>query len=676
MTIGIEANRLIHEASPYLLQHANNPVDWYPWGEEAFQKAREEDKPIFLSIGYSTCHWCHVMERESFEKEEVAQRMNEAFINIKVDREERPDIDNVYMSVCQILTGSGGWPLTIIMTPEQKPFFAGTYLPRSSQYGRMGMMELIPKIETTWKEKREDVLKSAQEIGELLNKNEGRKWHNDTLDIDSEKQKSQINKILKRAYQDLEYGFDEKMGGFGGAPKFPTSHRLLYLLRYWKETNNYDALNMVNHTLNHMRMGGIFDQVGFGFHRYSTDERWLLPHFEKMLYDQALMIITFIEAYQATKEEKHKETAQEIIEYVMRDLMDDGGAFYSAEDADSEGEEGKFYVWTEKEIDDVLEEKAEYVKKFFGISEKGNFHDEATGKMTGKNILYLDREDKLLMIDKSKLNALRITLLKAREQRIRPALDDKILVDWNGLMIAALAMAGRVFNKNEYTLQAIKACDFILQGRGDLLMHRYCKGKWDIPGHLDDYAFLIFGLIELYEATFDENYLNEAAKLTNETIELFWDKQSAGFFFTSSQGEKLIVRKKEIYDGAIPSGNSIMLINLLKLTGLMENDEFAQKGNQIINFFFNEIKDHPTGYTQMLCGIYYAYGNSGEITIQGDFQNSNTKHMMHSLFVEYLPHIIIKLEKNQNVTPMATLCFNKACRTPTNNVNDILQQLQ
>lgn len=678
MTIEKTANRLIDETSPYLLQHAHNPVEWYPWGDEAFRKAKDENKPIFLSIGYSTCHWCHVMEKESFERREVAELMNKTFISIKVDREERPDIDSVYMSVCQILTGSGGWPLTIIMTPDQKPFFAGTYIPRTSQYGRMGMMELVAKIQNLWKEKKQNVLNSADEIQELLKKNEQRKWQNKTLVTNNNEINEEIQWILKRTYQDLEYAFDDNMGGFGGAPKFPTPHRLLFLLRYWRETGNYDAIHMVNKTLNRMRMGGIYDQVGFGFHRYSTDGNWFLPHFEKMLYDQALLTITYLEAYQATKEETHRETAMEIIEYVVRDLQDDKGGFYSAEDADSEGIEGKFYLWSEDELENLLGSKAIYTKQFFGTTPQGNFRDEATGETTGENVLYLDGDDKLLMIDKSKINNIRQTLLNYREQRERPSLDDKILVDWNGLMIGALAIAGRSLNREDYLKHAEKACNFILESleKNNSLFHKYCKGKWDIDANLDDYSFLIYGLIELYQGTFNERYLKMAAKLTNDTIEFFWDHESAGFFFTSSNSERLIVRKKELYDGALPSGNSIMLLNLLKLSGLLENENYMDKVNEMINFFFEEIKEHPTGYTMMLCGIYLAYGNSGEITIQGDSKSLDTKDMVQNLYLEYLPHIVMKMKEEKNMRPTATLCYNKTCRQPTHNIKEIINQLQ
>ncbi|MFZ7120754.1 MAG: thioredoxin domain-containing protein [Eubacteriaceae bacterium] len=680
MTIGIEANRLIQETSPYLLQHAYNPVDWYPWGEKAFHKAKVEDKPIFLSIGYSTCHWCHVMERESFEDNEVATLMNDTFVNIKVDREQRPDIDSVYMSVCQILTGSGGWPLTIIMTPDQKPFYAGTYIPKTSKFKIIGMMELIPRINKLWKENRKSILQSSNEILDLLNNNENKKWESKNTLINNNVYEDEIEDVFKKTYQDLEYSFDHLKGGFGDAPKFPTPHKLLFLLRYWKKTNNPDALDMVNKTLYNMRMGGIFDQIGFGFHRYSTDSDWLLPHFEKMLYDQALMTIVYVEAYQATKEEIYKETAQEMLEYVMRDLIEDNGCFYSAEDADSEGEEGKFYIWTEEEINSTLKEKLEYAKEYFNIKKEGNYYDESIREKTGKNILHLDREDKLFMIDKNKIKEIRKNLFNVRNNRIRPGLDDKILTDWNGIMIAAFSMAGRVFNNKEYINTAKKACDFFMKSidQNNGLLHSYCKGKWDNTSSLDDYAFLIWGLIELYEVTFEENYLKQAINLTNEAIKLFWDQHGAGFFLTSIKGEKLILRKKEIYDGAIPSGNSIMLSNLLKLSSLVENEKLLNKANKMVKYFINEIKEYPQGYTQMICGLYYAFGDSGEITITGELKETETIEIMKKLWLEYFPNVVIKLNTMDKVDhkPYATLCLNKTCGIPTRNVNYIISQLQ
>jgi len=462
-------NRLIHEKSPYLLQHAANTVDWYPWCDEAFEKARKEDKPVFLSTGYSTCHWCHVMAHESFEDPDVAALMNETFVSVKVDREERPDIDGIYMTVCQIITGGGGWPLTIIMTPDKKPFFAGTYIPKEDRYGRAGMMSLINKIKKLWKESHYDILITAEDFTETLEKLEAK-----------EKGENLDEKHLKKTYEQLAARFDHIYGGIGRAPKFPTPHNLLFLLRYWKRYDEPMALEMVEKTLKFMRLGGIYDHVGYGFHRYSTDDRWFLPHFEKMLYDQALLAMVYTEAFQATGKEEYKHTACEIFAYVLRDMTSPEGGFYSAEDADSEGVEGKFYLRTEEEILKILgKEDGEFFTGIYNVTKDGNFNEE----VSGGNILYLKKplyetalHMKISEKDlREKLEKSRKKLFKEREKRIHPFKDDKILTDWNGLMIAALAKGAQVFDEEEYLHGALKATDFIFnhmhkEGR---LFHRY-----------------------------------------------------------------------------------------------------------------------------------------------------------------------------------------------------------
>ena len=583
-------NRLKNEKSPYLLQHADNPVDWYPWGEEAFEKAAREDKPILLSIGYSTCHWCHVMEHESFEDPEVAKLMNETFVSIKVDREERPDIDNVYMTVCQLLSKGGcGWPLNIIMTPDKKPFFAGTYIPKESRFGRIGMVELVPRIKEVWKDKREEVLKSADSITEAVKKATGLTEGSSGRDL--------TPAALTLGYNQLLGRFDETNGGFGTAPKFPTPHNLLFLLRYWKRTGDEQALSMVEATLGGMRKGGVYDHVGYGFHRYSTDPRWFLPHFEKMLYDQAMLALVFTEAYQATGKKEYEDTARQIFTYVMRDMTSPEGGFYSAEDADSEGEEGKFYVWTEDEITGVLgKDDAELIIKTYNVEESGNFSEEASGEKTGSNILYLKKPLPELArsfgmsadefegrIDKS-----RKKLFDVREKRVHPHKDDKILTDWNGLMIAALSKGASVFSDPLYSDAAKRAADFVLgkmtDGKGRLL-HRWRDGEAGIGGSIDDYSFFIWGLLELYESTFDIKYLKAALDLQTEMTGLFWDDKNGGFYFTSHDAEELITRHKEIYDGAIPSGNSVAMLNLLRIgriTGDAAYDEMACKARESV----------------------------------------------------------------------------------------------
>jgi uncharacterized protein YyaL (SSP411 family) len=538
-----ETNRLSREKSPYLFQHASNPVDWYPWGEEAFKKAKKEDLPIFLSIGYSTCHWCHVMEKESFEDKDVARLMNEHFVSIKVDREERPDIDNVYMKICQMITGRGGWPLTILMTPDKKPFFAGTYLPKRRRFNQIGMMDLIPRIGELWKTQRRDLLASAEKIVLALGQQS------------SQSSAGRINEsALNLAFQQLIRGFDAHYGGFSQAPKFPTPHNISFLLRYWKRTGNDSALHMVDKTLQALQTGGIFDHLGYGFHRYSTDGSWLLPHFEKMLYDQALLAIAYTECHSATKNDLYRKTAEKIFSYVLRDMTSTNGAFYSAEDADSEGEEGKFYTWQWRELETQLgDEGLKLASEVFNVQKSGNFSDEATGTKTGANILHLTQslddiasELKISVKDlEKKMESLRKKLFAIREKRERPLRDDKILTDWNGLMIAALAIASRAFHRQDYREAANKASDFIISNmrlKDGQLLHRHREGESKILAYADDYAFLIWGQIELYEASFEERHLRDAIALQDTFISHFWDEKDGAFFFTSASIDPLFVR--------------------------------------------------------------------------------------------------------------------------------------
>ena len=529
-------NRLAKESSPYLLQHKNNPVDWYPWGDEAFQKALELNRPIFLSIGYSTCHWCHVMEEESFEDEQVAQLLNDNFISIKVDREERPEIDHLYMTVCQVMTGKGGWPLTIIMTPDKYPFFAGTYFPKKGRMGRPGMIELLPAISDAWVNKKDELIQSANQIKKYL------------IDSNNKELGDQLNqKILTNTNSQFINRYDKTHGGFGTKPKFPSPHNLIYLLRYHNMSGDKTSLLMVEKTLQEMRLGGIFDHVGFGFHRYSTDTEWILPHFEKMLYDQAMLTLAYTEAYQITNNQLYKDTAEEILYYVQRNMTDKRGGFYSAEDADSEGEEGLFYLWTIDEIKNILSNvESELLINTYGLNKEGNYDDEATGNRTEKNILYLKEPINNIEL-KNRLNQIIKKLYQARKKRIHPLKDDKILTDWNGLMIAAYAKAGDVFNSDDYIQQAEKSAQFILKNLTDnngRLLKRYRNGNAGVDAHLDDYAFFIWGLLELYEATFNVTYLAEAIQLSNIMVDEFWDVTNGGFFLGGENSEKLIVRAK------------------------------------------------------------------------------------------------------------------------------------
>ncbi|MCL5027452.1 MAG: thioredoxin domain-containing protein [Bacteroidetes bacterium] len=681
-------NRLIKEQSPYLLQHSYNPVNWYPWNDEAFEKAIEEDKPIFLSIGYSTCHWCHVMEKESFEDDEVAKLMNEVFVSIKVDREERPDIDGIYMNVCQMLTDSGGWPLTIIMTPDKKPFFAGTYFPKESRFGRIGMLELVPRIKELWSSKRDEIISSANEITSALINSSNAK---DEIKIDE--------KVFDKAFDEFNRRFDHQFGGFGSAPKFPTPHNFLFLLRYWKRNNNHDALNIVEKSLHEIRNGGIFDHIGFGFHRYSTDREWLVPHFEKMLYDQALLAIAYTEIYQVTQNEFYKKTAEEIFTYVLRDITSPDGGFYSAEDADSEGEEGKFYLWSEEEIKSILKEDSNLFIKIFGVEEDGNWIDQMHGGRNGANILHLKKnlKDSAVGLNLSfdeleqKIKRARIKLFDHREKRIHSFKDDKILTDWNGLMISALAKAAQTFNNKQYLTTAEKAMEFILarmKSEDGKLLHRFRKGVAGIPANLDDYSFIVSAMIDLYESSFNTKYLKKAFELNDIMIKHFWDEKDGGFFFTSDDSEQLLSRQKEIYDGAIPSGNSVAILNLLRLSKISGNTEYEKKASRIIKTFSKTINSSPSSFTQFLVALDFAFGPSFEIVISGEKNSVDTMEMLETLNKHYLPNKIVILNSasdkeikliapftvNQEQVEHKTtvyVCKNYECKMPITKKDDL-----
>ncbi len=605
------SNRLADEQSPYLLQHKDNPVDWYPWSDEAFEKAGEEDKPVFLSIGYSTCHWCHVMERESFEDEEVASLMNDAFVSVKVDREERPDVDGVYMTACQMMTGHGGWPLTVIMTPDKKPFHVATYVPKASRFGRIGMVELIPRIADAWTNRREEVLDAAEKVAASLRASSS-----------PASGKEPGPDALEEAYLALRQRFDDEHGGFGSAPKFPSPHNLLFLLRHWKRTGTDDALGMVERTLDHMRRGGIYDHVGFGFHRYSTDRRWLLPHFEKMMYDQALLAASYVEAWQATGRPLFRRTANEIFTYALRDMTSPEGAFFSAEDADSEGREGLFYLWTTDQVREILsDEDADYVIDTFNLAEEGNFEDEATGRRTGENVPYLGRAVEEVE-DAERFERMRRRLFEARENRIRPGRDDKVLTDWNGLMIAALSKASAAFDAVPYADAARTAAAFLLEAMKDengRLLHRYRNGEAAVQGMIDDYAYLVWGLIELYEATFEIRFLREARALMDVQIEDFWDEEEGGFFVTAHDAETLIMRQKELHDGALPSANAVSVLNMLRLARLTGNTALEDRAASVFRAAAAGIDRMPAGFAGMLSALQFALGPSAEVVIaQGD----------------------------------------------------------
>ncbi|MEA3337379.1 MAG: thioredoxin domain-containing protein [Chloroflexota bacterium] len=690
------SNRLSLEMSPYLLQHASNPVDWYPWGEQAFARARQEDKPIFLSIGYSTCHWCHVMEEESFSDPEVARLMNETFVSIKVDREERPDIDNLYMVVCQMLSQSCGWPLNIIMTPDKKPFFATTYMPRETRFGRPGMLEIIPRVQAAWTAERQQVIDSAEQITAVLQQA--------SL---SQPGQNLGEETLQAAYDQFAGRFDETWGGFNVEPKFPSPHNLLFLLRYWQRSGDQQALAMVEQTLQSMRRGGVFDQVGYGFHRYSTDRQWKLPHFEKMLYDQAMLAMAYTEAFQATGDPHYQQVAREIMTYLLRDMTSPEGGFYSAEDADSEGEEGKFYLWSEQELFDLLgPQDAELAMRLFNTAPEGNFIEQATGQPTGSNVLHLNADLLELADDlqpsqaefETRLERIRRQLLSARETRVRPLKDDKILTDWNGLMIAALAKAGAAFGDPFYADQARRAADFLLanlrneQGR---LYHRYRDRQAGIPATLDDYAFLVWGLLELHETTQDVAFLKAALDLNQEMLDHFWDAQSGGLFLTADDGEALLVRQKQLFDGAIPAGNSVAMSNLLRLARITADATLEEKAADLLAAIAGTVAGSPAGFGQLLSGLDFALGPSYEVVIAGVPGAADTEAMLTALRETFVPNKVVLLRPEGVETPeiseiapyvddyyslggqaTAYVCLNYICEQPTTDVDTMLAHLE
>jgi uncharacterized protein YyaL (SSP411 family) len=610
------------------------------------------------------------MERESFENHEVAELLNDAFVCIKVDREERPDIDNTYMRVSQLMTGRGGWPLTILLTPDKRPFFAATYIPRENRFGRVGLKELIPTIQKTWTTKRHDVYDLAE------------------------------------AYLNLSDNFDERDGGFGGAPKFPSPQRLIFLLRYWKRTGKGKALRMVEETLGAMRRGGIYDHVGFGFHRYSTDREWRVPHFEKMLYDQAMLTIAYVEAFQVTGMEEYEETAREILSYVLRDMKDSAGGFYSAEDADIGGEEGIFYLWTDDEIRLQLPlDEAEFVINVLNVTKNGNFEEESTRRKMGKNILHHTKPFRTIAHDqnvsvkelKERWEKARVTLYTARESRVHPSKDDKILVDWNGLMIVALAKASQAFNSIQYMDAAKGAVNFVFENMLDTqgrLLHRYREGEAAIPGFLNDYAFLIWGLLELYETTFEVKYLKHAISFNEDMIRHFWDEKEGGFYFSAKDAENVLVRNKEIHDGAYPSGNSIATYNLLRLARMTGKTEYEAKAAQMLQTFSDSVSQAPAAHTSLMNALDFALGPSYEVVVVGKRQNQDTKGMLNELKTRFIPNKIVLFRPAEEEYPeiakyaeftrdlsslegkaTAYVCRNYQCDFPTILKEEMLRSL-
>lgn len=650
MTFTKESNRLINEKSPYLLQHANNPVDWYPWSNEAFQKAKAENKPVFLSIGYSTCHWCHVMAHESFEDDSVAKILNEKFISIKVDKEERPDIDSIYMNVCQMLTGSGGWPTSIFMTPEQKPFFAGTYFPKESRMGMIGFTDLLLSISKKWVENKTELAEASNEILKALNEY---KIEKPTISED----------LVGDAVVIFKKIFDETYGGFGNAPKFPSPHNLMFLISYYNHKNDQMAMNMVEKTLSQMYKGGIFDHIGFGFSRYSTDRYFLVPHFEKMLYDNALLMLSYTMAYDITKNKLYKTIAQKTADYCLRELCHPDGGFYCAQDADSDGVEGKYYAFDYEELTELLgNDIGEKFNEYYGITRKGNFEGKNIPNLLSQNELKSDFEEYLPLI------------YQYRKTRTSLHLDDKILTSWNSLIISAFAVMYRVFGDDKYIEVAKKSCRFIEKNlsHGDNLFVSYRNGKVSSNGFLDDYAFYIYALVNMYEATLENDYLEKAIVLNNKTLDAFYDKENGGFFLYGEDSEQLISKPKETYDGAIPSGNSVMAYNLIKLLALTNDSHLETILKNHINFMSSATADFPTGNSfYLLSLLMYIYPQKNIVCVLNSQTDKEKLKFPLNSNVKVLDNPTDEYKLLNNKTTFY-VCENYSCKPPTNKLEDVL----
>jgi hypothetical protein len=690
-------NQLINETSPYLLQHAHNPVNWYPWGPEALQLSKDTGKPIFLSVGYSSCHWCHVMEHESFESEDVAAILNEHFISIKVDREERPDVDEIYMAAVQAMTGSGGWPMSVFLTPDLKPFFGGTYFPKEDKYGRPGFITLIKRIHEAWSTQKDKLVESADQLVDHIEK---------SLAGSVGEPRQGTTTIIQNAAVELGQRFDPVNGGFGDAPKFPSSPSIGLLLREFARTGQKELLHQATFTLDSMVHGGMYDHLGGGFSRYSTDEEWLVPHFEKMLYDNAQLVQVYLEAYQVTGDRFYRKVVEETLTYILRDMTDENGGFYSAEDADSEGEEGKFYIWSHKEIMDVLGQDAGTIFcTYYNVKEGGNFSSHETYHV-GLNILHTPISDaqvaSVLKISEQELadelSRSKKTMLDHRSKRIRPGLDDKILTSWNGMMLSGFAQAYQVLGNQEYLDAALKCADFILTEmvKDDELLRTHRKGVSHLPAYLDDYAFLIVALMDVYEASFDTRWIQAAEQLTETMIAKFWDDEQSIFYFTSEEHKNLIVRTKPTYDGATPSGNSMATYALLRLSKFVDNATYYDKANALLEAHYTQMNQFSSAYLKMILALDFLLYPPKEIAVVGNIAAKETQELLQAARSNFIPNKILasydpnlpdadtiqeiipllkakKLVKNK---PGAYVCKNFACQKPVNDVDQLLKQLE
>ena len=677
----LKANALINELSPYLLQHAYNPVEWMPWSDSTFEKAITEEKPVFVSIGYATCHWCHVMEHESFEDLEIAELLNRDFIAIKVDREERPDIDAALMEMCQAMTGHGGWPLTVFMTPDKLPFFAGTYFPKESIPNRIGFKDVLLRIAEGWKQERDAIISSGKEIVSQLSNHH---IQSQLGEIPSD--------IFEKADGLFHERYDMEYAGFGTAPKFPSPHHLIYLLRRAHFTKNEDLAKMAMQTLKNMSLGGMKDHIGYGYHRYSTDKQWLVPHFEKMLYDQAMILQAMTEAWLYSKDEAFKRYAEEIVLYVQSRLAAPHGGWYCAEDADSEGEEGTYYLFTEKELSEILnEDEFNLAKTCFHISQEGNFVDEAKRTLTGKNILslFLDESQKTLHGDV--YESMRLKCLAYRDKRIPPLLDDKILTDWNALMIQAMSYAGRSFSKPEWIHLSEKAYSFIKESMldGNVLLHRYRNGEASIKAMADDHAFLMLAVLELYVSTGNETYIHDCINLSDAFAENF--VEDGGRITLADHHELSFHKYASAYDGAIPSSTSLAIMTYAKLGALTGKSEYMNLAYELVRAHGKQLQTYPIGFSSSLTALMFMNGPRSEIVIAGTGQSNERNACMEELFSSYLPHAVIAYaESEHDIASFAPqlahqktdqelalfFCENYACSLPIHTLNALQQYLK
>ena len=686
MVAPVHTNRLAKETSPYLLQHAHNPVDWFPWGEEAFEIARRDQKPILLSIGYSACHWCHVMEHESFENEAIAKLMNENFVNIKVDREERPDLDQIYMSATQMMTHHGGWPMTVFLTQEGVPFYAGTYFPPEDRYNMPGFPRVLVSLAEAYQERPEDIKQTADSVLVELRR----------ATATSESSQSLTTELLESAYRGTVRNYDSTNGGFGGAPKFPPAMALEFLLHHFYRTAEPQALEIVRHSIRKMAEGGIYDHLGGGFHRYSTDARWLVPHFEKMLYDNALLSRLYLHHYQMTRDELARKVAEGTLDYVEREMTDAAGGFYSTQDADSEGVEGKFFVWSLSEVKQLLgESDAALFAAYYNVTEEGNFEGENILNVT-RTLEDVARAQKVSVEQLSEVLARgRHKLFEAREQRIKPGRDEKVLTAWNGLMLVSFAEAGAILGRSDYTDIARRNARFVLDNlrKDGLLLRTYKDGQAKLNAYLEDYAFFIDGLLTLFETTGELPWLEEALALTETMIKEFWDEQDGGFFYTGQSHEELIVRSKDFYDNATPSGNSVAAEVLLRIGLLTDNADYQRRAATILRLTAAAAGRYPSGFGRLLCALDFHLGQPKEIAIIGSPESDDTRALQKEVWQTYLPNKVVAmsapgdtaasqlsplLRDRQQVDGQATayVCEFFTCKQPVNTASELAPQLQ